>query len=273
MYNFLLIIMRDMIRPITARLTATRSFQSAPYTSTISHQTDSDVSPSADSEKITSHLKLVDTYRTEAKDPMGNIATPDTWSSRSTLRFGEARQFGVTAAMSCPSPISNTAVSSSATEIGNEIFAYLKSNDRDLVGTDQVADEAVAYGKNKDLACVFESRAMTEILDNKNSYATFDDLFSAISQRKLELVSCLSWGQKLKYAMSIKGLLDRIEVKKPILENACRIYARHLGIKVGSAGADLIAYFFRPDRLTPQSRSIFDRVFALLNAEVARRYR
>lgn len=258
-----------MIRPLSLRLTAPVLFQSNSPTNPRPAKIQSGTEIPNGTEP-----KAADGYHKESHDSLMSITSTDPTKARNTLRFGGVEQYQL-GALACPSLVANTQIvsSPSPSEIGAEVFGYLKTYDRDIVGTDQMVDEAIGYVRNQDLACVFQSRAMTEVFENKNSYTTFDNLFDAISRRKPELISCLSLGQKFKYGLRIKGLLDRIELKKPILEGACRIYARHLGIKVGTAGADLIAYFFRRDKLSAQSTAIFDQVFGLLKTEAAKRAR
>lgn len=266
-----------MIRPISPRLTVSSQAQPIQFYHSLLPLPKS----STQIESITSDAlcdrndNRSDAYVNEPtiSSTVSLSSTANIWNMRAARRFGNASDFMDTpstmiAGMSL-SKLLPALFSANAEQIANEIMGYIKSADRDIKGTQSMVKEAIGYGRNPELSCVFMSRAMTEIFDNKNTYNTLDDFFTAVSQRQSELIACLSIGKKLKYGSRIQSLLARFQEKKPLLDGLSRIYANHIGIKVGTAGAELMAYFFRPDTLSSKSIEIFDRIFQLLDDVVS----
>lgn len=146
-------------------------------------------------------------------------------------------------------------------ETADKLFQYMVEHEPSLDEIRDLTDDALDLGETKPLRCVFVNEHMDEILNNKDEYENMRQVFNAIERKRDELIECLPLSTKLWYGPKVKSVLDRMEIKEPLLDGFSRYYAELRSGTPGAATVDLLSYFFRKDRIDADTTRLFDIVF------------
>lgn len=158
-----------------------------------------------------------------------------------------------------------------AAELAEALFEHTLKTEPDLKGLLGIIQKGMALGDVRSLQCVFHSKPMDEILDQKQRYTRVDDVFNEIYRRQDALLSCLSLPQKVWMLAKVRGIINQFKTRKELLNGLATVYGDRRGVSPGVAATDLISYFFRPDKLDGHARTALDLYVTKLKSHVEQR--
>jgi len=169
------------------------------------------------------------------------------------------------------SPIHKLLLPKSPEETAEILLNFTLEHKIDKTWLYQGLSRGVELGRTPELSCVFDSEAMQDILGHPERYGKIKDLLDAMNARQDDLISCLTFWQKLKYGPKLQNLAADLEKEEAFFDALAVRYAQCAAIPIGNALTTITSYLLRPDSMDADAKKTFDLFMELLRSVVIKK--
>lgn len=167
-----------------------------------------------------------------------------------------------------PSPLHKLLLPKSPEETAEILLNFTLEHKIDKTWLYQTLSQGIELGRTPELSCVFDSEAMQDILSHPEHYNKIKDLLDAMNARESDLISCLTFWQKLKYGPKLQNLASDLEKEETFFDALAARYAQCAVIPIGNALTTITSFLFRPDSMDPEARRTFELFIEKLRSVV-----
>jgi hypothetical protein len=167
-----------------------------------------------------------------------------------------------------PSPIHKLLLPKLPEETAEILLNFTLEHKIDKTWLYQTLSQGIELGRTPELSCVFDSEAMQDILSHPERYGKIKDLLDAMGARQDDLVSCLTFWQKLKYGPKLQTLSDELKKEEAFFDALAARYAQCAEIPIGNALTTITSFLLRPDSMDADAKKTFELFMEKLRSVV-----